>query len=105
VGGSFLPAKDDSTSPPRKQQAWLVVTKASSLSSSSPRSSSTVVARSMSSFFQPQAKKFKSEGGLTQMKLCGNSVNPNAAGQMIVAIVDFLHSHCLPFDHYFQGVP
>jgi len=51
----------------------------------------------MSSFFQPQAKKFKSEGGLKQMKLCGNSVDPNAAGRMNIAIVDFLHSHCLPF--------
>ena len=31
------------------------------------------------------------------MKLCGNSVDPNAAGRMNVAIADFLHSHCLPF--------
>ena len=88
---------DDSTSPPRKQQAWSAVTETSSLSSSTPRSSSTVAARSMSSFFQPQAKKFKSKGGLTQMKLCGNSVDPNAAGRMNIAIADFLHSQCLPF--------
>jgi hypothetical protein len=51
----------------------------------------------MPSFFQPQGKKFKSDGGLTQMKLCGNSVDPNAAGRMNIAIADFLHSHCLPF--------
>ena len=31
------------------------------------------------------------------MKLCGNSVDPNAAGRMNIAIADFLHSHCLPF--------
>ena len=34
---------------------------------------------------------------MTQMKICGNSVDPNAAAQMHVAIADFLHSHCLPF--------
>ncbi len=94
--GSFLPAEDDSTSPPLKQQAWSAFTEASSLSSSTPQSSSTVAARSTPSFFQPQAKKFKSEGGLMQMKLCGNSVDPNAAGRMNVAIADILHSHCLP---------
>jgi len=80
----------DSTSPPRKQQAWSAVTETSSLSSSTPRSSSTVAARSMSSFFQPQAN-------LMQMKLCGNYVDPNAAGRMNIAIALFLHSHCLPF--------
>ena len=31
------------------------------------------------------------------MKLCGNSVDPNAAGRMNIAIANFLHSHCLPF--------
>jgi hypothetical protein len=31
------------------------------------------------------------------MKLCGNSIDPNAPARMDFAIVDFIHSHCLPF--------
>ena len=31
------------------------------------------------------------------MKLCGNSIDPNAPACMDVAIADFIHSHLLPF--------
>jgi len=31
------------------------------------------------------------------MKLCGNSIDPNAPARMDVTIADFIHSHCLPF--------
>jgi hypothetical protein len=48
-----------------------------------------------SSFFDPK-KKVKSNTA-TQMKLCGNSIDPNAGARMDVAITDFLHSHLLPF--------
>lgn len=32
-----------------------------------------------------------------QMKLCGNSIDPNAPERMNMAIADFIHSNCLPF--------
>jgi hypothetical protein len=64
------------------------VTESSSLSSSTPRSTTP------SSFFNP--KKHKS-GPATQMKLCGNLIDPNAPARMDVAIADFIHSHLLPF--------
>jgi hypothetical protein len=32
-----------------------------------------------------------------QMKLCGNSIDPNAPELMNMAIADFIHSNCLPF--------
>jgi hypothetical protein len=32
-----------------------------------------------------------------QMRLCGNSVDPNATARMHVAIADFLLGHCFPF--------
>jgi hypothetical protein len=31
------------------------------------------------------------------MKLCGNSIDPNAPARMDFAIADFIHRHCLPF--------
>ena len=31
------------------------------------------------------------------MRLCGNSVDPNATARMHVAIADFLLGHCFPF--------
>jgi len=34
---------------------------------------------------------------VTQMKLCGNAVDPNALARMDVAIAHFIHSHLLPF--------
>jgi len=73
--------------PPFKQP-W-TVTETSSLSSSTTR-------RSMapSSFFNPQKK---SKPSVTQMKLCGNAIDPNPGACMNVAIADFIHSHCLPF--------
>ncbi len=76
-----LPAR-----PPFKQP-WSV-NKSSSISSSTPRSSTP------SSFFN--LKKSKS-GVVTQMKLCGNAIDPNAPAHMDVAIAGFIHSHCLPF--------
>ena len=36
-------------------------------------------------------------GSVTQMKLCGNMIDPNAPARMDVAIADFIHSHILPF--------
>ncbi len=72
--------------PPFKQP-WSV-NESSSISSSTPRSSTP------SSFFN--LKKSKS-GVVTQMKLCGNAINPNAPACMDVAIADFIHIHCLPF--------
>ena len=53
--------------------------------------------RNVSSFFNPPNKKSKSNSTVTQMKLCGNSIDPNAGARMDVAITDFLHSHLLPF--------
>ena len=49
----------------------------------------------LTSFFN-QRKKPKS-GSVTQMKLCGNAIDPNAGARMDVAITDFIHSHLLPF--------
>ncbi len=72
--------------PPFKQP-WSV-NKSSSISSSTPRSSTP------RSFFN--SKKSKS-GVVTQMKHCGNAIDPNAPTHMDVAIADFIHSHCLPF--------
>jgi hypothetical protein len=72
--------------PPFKQP-WSV-NESSSISSSTPRSSTS------SLFFN--SKKSKS-GAVTQMKLCGNAINPNAPACMDVAIANFIHSHCLPF--------
>jgi hypothetical protein len=69
------------------KQPWSV-NKSSSISSSTPRSST------LSLFFN--SKKSKS-GAVTQMKLCGNAIDPNATACMDVAIADFIHSHCLPF--------
>ena len=51
--------------------------------------------RGLTSFFN-QRKKPKS-GPVTQMKLCGNAIDPNAGARMDVAITDFIHSHLLPF--------
>jgi len=64
------------------------VTETFSRSSNTPRSTTP------SSFFNP--KKLKS-GPVTQMKLCGNTIDPNAPARMDVAIADFIHSHILPF--------
>ncbi len=72
--------------PPFKQP-WSV-NKSSSISSSTPRSSTPRL------FFN--LKKSKS-GVVTQMKLCGNAIDPNAPACMDVAIADFIHSNCLPF--------
>jgi hypothetical protein len=92
VGGA-LEIDHDSAS---LKQPHSAITETSSLSASSitPRSKSSAV---RSSFFQPPPKKGKTETGLTQMRLCGNAVDPNATYRMHVAIADFLHSHCLPF--------
>ena len=66
------------------------------IESISLRSVSTAPKRTASSFFDPR-KKVKSNSTVTQMKLCGNPVDPNAGARMDVAITDFLHSHLLPF--------
>jgi hypothetical protein len=58
--------------------------------------SSTLQSSTPSLFFNPRGKKLKS-GPVTQMKLCGNAVDPNAPDCMDVAIADFIHSHLLPF--------
>jgi hypothetical protein len=89
VGGAFEIDHDSAS----LKQPPSAITETSSLSSSTPRSKSSTV---RSSFFQPPPKKGKTETGLMQMRLCGNSVDPNATAQMHVAIADFLHSHCLP---------
>jgi len=74
---------------PSLKRPWTVTEQSSSLSgSSTPR-------RSPSSFFNTR-KKPKS-GLVTQMKLCGNAIDPNAGARMDVAIADFIHSHLLPF--------
>ena len=67
------------------------------IESISLRSVSTAPKRTASSFFDPKSKKPKSNSTGTQMKLCGNPVDPNAGARMDVAITDFLHSHLLPF--------
>jgi len=90
VGGVFEIDHDSAS----LKQPPLAITETSSLSSSTPRSKSSAV---RSSFFQPPPKKGKTETGLMQMRLCGNSVDPNATARMHVAIADFHHSHCLPF--------
>jgi hypothetical protein len=51
----------------------------------------------ISSYFTPQVKKIKGLPPPDQMRLCGNAIDPSAAGRVSVAIADFLHSHCLPF--------
>ena len=51
----------------------------------------------ISSYFTPQVKKIKGVPPPDQMRLCGNAIDPSAAGRVSVAIADFLHSHCLPF--------
>ena len=89
MGGAFEIDHDSAS----LKQPPSAITETSSLSSSTPRSKSSTV---RSSFFQPPPKKGKTETSLMQMRLCGNSVDPNATAQMHVAIADFLHSHCLP---------
>jgi hypothetical protein len=69
------------------KRPW-AITESSSLSSSTPRSSTS------SLFFNPKKPK---SGPATQMKLCGNAIDPNAPACMDVAIADFIHSHLFPF--------
>jgi hypothetical protein len=84
--------KTEDSSPllPALKRSW-AVTESSSLSGSTPRSSTS------GWFFHPRGKKAKG-APITQMKLCGNAVDPpNAPACMDVAIADFIHSHLLPF--------
>ena len=82
-----------------KEPCW-AITETSSLSSSTPRSNR----RSSTSFFQSLPKRTKKVGehqegggGMRQMKLYGNAIDPQSAIRMDVAISDFIHSNCLPF--------
>jgi hypothetical protein len=72
---------------PLFKQPWSV-NKSSSISSSTPRSSTP------SLFFNPKKSK---RGVVTQMKHCGNVIDPKVPTCTDAAIVDFIHSHCLPF--------
>ncbi len=86
VGGE---TEDSSPFLPALKRSW-AVTEISSLSGSTTQSSTP------GSFFHPRGKKVKG-APVTQMKLCGNVVDPNAPARMDVAIADFIHSHLLPF--------
>ena len=82
--------EDSSPLLPALKRSW-AVTESSSLSGSSTPQISTP-----GSFFHPRGKKVKG-APVTQMKLCGNAVDPNAPARMDVAIADFIHSHLLSF--------
>ena len=81
---------DTDSSPvlPALKRPWSVTETSSISSKNTPRSTPS------SSFFSQKKPK---SGPVTQMKLCGTSIDPNAPARMDVAIVDFIHSHCLPF--------
>ena len=73
---------------PAFKRPWSVTETSSISSKNTPRSTTP------SSFFSQKKPK---SGPVTQMKLWGNAIDPNAPARMDVAISDFIHSHCLPF--------
>ena len=87
-GGETGGDTDSSPVLPALKRPWSVTETSSISSKNTPRSTPS------SSFFSQKKPK---SGPVTQMKLCGNSIDPNAPARMDVAIVDFIHSHCLPF--------
>ena len=79
---------DSSPVLPALKRPWSVTETSSISSKNTPRSTTP------SLFFSQKKPK---SGPVTQMKLCGNSIDPDAPARMDVAIADFIHSHCLPF--------
>jgi hypothetical protein len=87
VGGE---TEDSLPALPALKRSW-AMTASSSLSSSTPRTSIPGL------FFNPRGGKKVKGAPITQMKLCGNLIDPNAPARMDVARADFIHSHILPF--------
>jgi hypothetical protein len=79
---------DSSPVLPTLKRPWSVTETSGISSKNTPRSTNP------SSFFSQKKPK---SGLVTQMKLCGNAINPNAPALVDVAISDFIHNHCLPF--------
>ena len=95
--GRRISGKGEASAPRSSLKEPWAITETSSLSSSTPKS----IRCPYTSFFQPVPKRTKKVeqqgGGMRQMKLYGNAINPQSVIRMDVAIADFLHSHCLPF--------